>query len=73
MKTLALISAALLARSAYGAECSKTMEFAIEETATKLYFTGFKPTITRCVLLETLSLVCTVGRSLFSNMLVSCL
>jgi hypothetical protein len=57
---LALIFTALMARSAYGAECSETMEVAIEETATKLYFTGFKPTITRCVLLETLYLVCTV-------------
>jgi hypothetical protein len=38
---------AFLAKSAHGVECSETMEVPIDETAMKLYFTGFNPTVTR--------------------------
>jgi hypothetical protein len=38
---------AYLAKSAVGVECSATMEVPIDAAAMKLYFTGFKPTVTR--------------------------
>lgn len=38
---------AFMAKSALGVECSETMEVPIDESAMKLYFTGFNPTVTR--------------------------
>jgi hypothetical protein len=43
-------SLALAAKTIQGAVCSESMEFVLDDSAMKLLFDGFKPTVNRYVL-----------------------